>query len=89
MNFYPQNLLYFVAQEYLPGCPTSSPTPCTLTSLADCYLTLTAMSDVSYLSHARYGKDKVRVFRIVREGAAHRVVEYNVTALVEGDIDAR
>ena len=43
----------------------------------------------SYLSHARYGKDKVRVFRIVREGAAHRVVEYNVTALVEGDIDAR
>ncbi|KZT65882.1 uricase [Daedalea quercina L-15889] len=45
------------------------------------------MSDESYLSRAHYGKDKVRVFRIVREGAAHRVVEYNVTALVEGDID--
>ncbi|TFY56111.1 hypothetical protein EVJ58_g7837 [Rhodofomes roseus] len=41
----------------------------------------------SYLSRAQYGKDKIRVFRIVREGAAHRVVEYNVTALVEGDID--
>ncbi|OBZ73109.1 Uricase [Grifola frondosa] len=41
----------------------------------------------SYLSHARYGKDKVRVFRIVREGSWHHVVEYNVTALLEGDID--
>ncbi|KZT06105.1 uricase [Laetiporus sulphureus 93-53] len=44
-------------------------------------------STESYLSHARYGKDKVRVFRIVREGAFHHVVEYNVTVLVEGDID--
>lgn len=43
----------------------------------------------SYLSHARYGKDKVRVFRVVREGKFHHVVEYNVTALLEGDIDVR
>ncbi|KAI0668033.1 uricase [Trametes maxima] len=42
---------------------------------------------LSYLSHARYGKDKVRVFRVVRDGAWHNVVEYNVTALVEGNID--
>ena len=42
-----------------------------------------------YLSHARYGKDKVRVFRIVREEKWHTVVEYNVTALLEGDIDIR
>ena len=39
------------------------------------------------LAHARYGKDKVRVFRIVREGKWHHVVEYNVCALVEGDIE--
>ncbi|KAG5643744.1 hypothetical protein DXG03_009678 [Asterophora parasitica] len=38
--------------------------------------------------HARYGKDKVRVLRVVREGAWHHVVEYNVTALLEGEIDA-
>ncbi|RDB18787.1 Uricase [Hypsizygus marmoreus] len=36
---------------------------------------------------ARYGKDKVRVLRVVREGKWHHVVEYNVTALLEGDID--
>ncbi|KAI0808062.1 uricase [Fomes fomentarius] len=42
---------------------------------------------MSHLSHARYGKDKIRVFRVVRDGAWHNVVEYNVTALVEGDID--
>ena len=47
------------------------------------------MSDVSYLSHARYGKDKVRVLRVVRDGPWHTVVEYNVKALVEGDIDVR
>ncbi|KAI8974623.1 uricase [Trametes punicea] len=41
---------------------------------------------LSYLSHARYGKDKVHVFRVVRDGSWHNVVEYNVTALVEGDI---
>ncbi|KAF5371000.1 hypothetical protein D9615_010027 [Tricholomella constricta] len=41
------------------------------------------------LQAARYGKDKVRVLRVVREGAWHHVVEYNVTALLEGDIDVR
>ncbi|KAF9261685.1 uricase [Marasmius fiardii PR-910] len=44
-------------------------------------------AEISYLSHARYGKDKVRVLRVVREGSLHHVVEYNVTVLVEGDID--
>ncbi|KNZ80771.1 Uricase [Termitomyces sp. J132] len=38
--------------------------------------------------HAQYGKDKIRVLRVVREGDWHQVVEYNVTVLVEGDIDA-
>ncbi|KAF8589795.1 uricase [Ramaria rubella] len=41
------------------------------------------------LAAARYGKDLVRVFRIVREAEAgvHEVAEYNVCALVEGEID--
>lgn len=40
------------------------------------------------LTAARYGKDKVRVFRIKRESdGVHYIVEYNVTLLVEGDID--
>jgi len=38
------------------------------------------------LTSARYGKDKIRVLRVVREGKWHHVVEYNVTALLEGDI---
>ncbi|GAB1521915.1 hypothetical protein RhiTH_005014 [Rhizoctonia solani] len=41
---------------------------------------------MSSLTSARYGKDKVRVFRVVREGDKHAVVEYNVRALLEGDI---
>jgi len=45
------------------------------------------MSDLSYLSSARYGKDAVRVFRVVREGPTHTIVEYNVKVLLEGDID--
>ncbi|KAJ3771679.1 uricase [Lentinula raphanica] len=47
------------------------------------------MSELTYLSSARYGKDAVRVFRVVRdrEGPAHTVVEYNVKVLLEGDID--
>lgn len=40
------------------------------------------------LAHARYGKQAVRVFRIVREEKWHTVVEYNVTTLLEGDIQA-
>ncbi|QRV75047.1 uricase [Ceratobasidium sp. AG-Ba] len=41
---------------------------------------------MSSLTAARYGKDKVRVFRIVRDGDKHSVVEYIVRALLEGDI---
>lgn len=33
------------------------------------------------------GKDKVRVFRIVRNGDWHDVVEYTICALVEGKIE--
>jgi hypothetical protein len=44
---------------------------------------------LSTLTSARYGKDKVRVLRVVREGHWHHVVEYNVTALLEGDIASR
>lgn len=40
----------------------------------------------SHLTAARYGKDKVRVFRVVRDGDWHEVVEYNVCTLLEGDI---
>lgn len=43
----------------------------------------------SVLTAARYGKDKIRVCRVVREDKWHHVVEYNVAALVEGDIDLR
>ncbi|KAF4614003.1 hypothetical protein D9613_008190 [Agrocybe pediades] len=38
------------------------------------------------LTAARYGKTKVRVFRIVRDGKWHNIVEYNVEALLEGEI---
>ena len=41
----------------------------------------------SELTWSRYGKDKVRIFRIVRDGKIHHVVEYNVCALLEGDVD--
>lgn len=34
------------------------------------------------------GKDKVRVFRVVKEGDVHEVVEYNVCVLLQGDIAA-
>ncbi|KAG8212881.1 uricase [Butyriboletus roseoflavus] len=41
------------------------------------------------LTSARYGKDKVRVLRVKRgSDGVHYIVEYNVTLLVEGDIDA-
>lgn len=48
-----------------------------------------APNDVSYLSHARYGKAGVGVFRVVRDGKWHHVVEYNVSILVEGAIEKR
>lgn len=38
------------------------------------------------LANAIYGKDKVRVFRVVRDGPKHDVAEYNVCALLQGDI---
>lgn len=46
---------------------------------------------IGVLASARYGKDKVRVFRVVRDptSKAHDVVEYNVTVLVEGAIETR
>ena len=44
---------------------------------------------MSELTSARYGKAKVRVFRVVKEGRWHHVVEYNVEALLEGDIVTR
>lgn len=43
----------------------------------------------SYLAEATYGKDKVRVFRVVREGKTHHVVEYNVQVLLEGNLETR
>ncbi|KAF8193447.1 hypothetical protein BJ912DRAFT_1093032 [Pholiota molesta] len=43
-------------------------------------------SSLSELTAARYGKTNVRVFRVVREGKWHHIVEYNVEALLEGDI---
>jgi len=46
--------------------------------------------DIGKLSTAKYGKSKVRVFRIVREEEKrHYVVEYNVTVLLEGEIETR
>ncbi|PFH47995.1 hypothetical protein AMATHDRAFT_76942 [Amanita thiersii Skay4041] len=38
------------------------------------------------LARAWYGKANVRLFRVVRDGEHHRVVEYYVTVLVEGNI---
>jgi len=38
------------------------------------------------LTDSRYGKDKIRVFRVVREANIQHVVEYNVTCLLEGDV---
>jgi len=47
------------------------------------------MSDIATLSAARYGKTNVRVFRIVREGSWHHIVEYFVETLLEGEIATR
>jgi len=44
------------------------------------------MSSASELTAARYGKDKIRVFRVVREAGIQHVVEYNVCSLLEGDV---
>jgi len=45
------------------------------------------MATTGTLTFARYGKDKVRVFRIVRSENWQDVVEYNVCALLEGKIE--
>ena len=47
------------------------------------------MSEQAELTSARYGKAKVRVFRVVRDDKWHHIVEYNVEALLEGDIATR
>lgn len=44
------------------------------------------------LTHTRYGKSIVRVFRIVRSAEdpkAHDIVEYDVAVHLEGDLDTR
>ena len=52
---------------------------------------LSSNAEPGVLATARYGKDKVRVFRVVRdlESKVHNVVEYNVTVLLEGAIETR
>jgi hypothetical protein len=46
---------------------------------------------MSTLTSARYGKDLVRVFRTVRDPQTglHTVAEYNIQAMVEGQIETR
>ncbi|KAF8340436.1 uncharacterized protein EI90DRAFT_3285834 [Cantharellus anzutake] len=39
------------------------------------------------LINAIYGKEKVRVFRVVRNGTVHDVAEYNVCALLQGEVE--
>jgi hypothetical protein len=42
------------------------------------------------LATARYGKDLVRVFRVVRnDTGVHEVAEYEVRAMLEGEIATR
>jgi hypothetical protein len=48
-----------------------------------------SMSINTELSYAKYGKTAVRVFRVVRDGKWHHVIEYNVTALLQGKIETR
>ncbi|KAK8853252.1 urate oxidase [Kwoniella newhampshirensis] len=45
------------------------------------------MSQPGYLSAARYGKDLVKVCRVVRDGTQHHVVEYVIRVLLEGEIE--
>ncbi|WVO18560.1 urate oxidase [Cryptococcus depauperatus] len=46
------------------------------------------MSELGYLSAARYGKDLVKIARVIRNGEEHHVVEYIIQVLLEGDIEA-
>jgi urate oxidase len=44
------------------------------------------------LSANRYGKDKVRVFRVIKPttpGGKQIVLEYNVRLMIEGDFETR
>lgn len=43
------------------------------------------MTEVTITS-AKYGKDKVRVLRVVRKDEWHEIVEYTVTVLLEGSV---
>ncbi|KIR41481.1 urate oxidase [Cryptococcus deuterogattii 99/473] len=45
------------------------------------------MSQPGYLSAARYGKDLVKVARVVRDGEQHHIVEYTLRVLLEGEIE--
>ncbi|ODN94699.1 urate oxidase [Cryptococcus wingfieldii CBS 7118] len=45
------------------------------------------MSQPGFLSAARYGKDLVKVARVVRDGEQHHVVEYVIRVLLEGEIE--
>ncbi|CAD6586515.1 MAG: hypothetical protein CYPHOPRED_003596 [Cyphobasidiales sp. Tagirdzhanova-0007] len=40
------------------------------------------------LTAARYGKETVRFLRVVREGSYHKVAEYTVRVMIEGQIEA-
>lgn len=46
------------------------------------------MSQPGYLSAACYGKDLVKVARVVRDGEQHHIVEYTLRVLLEGEIEA-
>ncbi|KAI9442820.1 uricase [Russula earlei] len=50
---------------------------------------ITTVEQPCVLTAAQYGKDKVRVFRVVRdpESKVHNIVEYNITVMVEGAIE--
>src|SRR3982751_5024163 len=36
----------------------------------------------------RYGKGRVRVLKILRNGATHRIKDLNVSAMLEGDLES-
>src|SRR3954470_17600411 len=40
---------------------------------------------MSNLVASRYGKGRVRVFKILREGSVHRIKDINTTVFLEGD----
>src|SRR5438874_8735997 len=43
---------------------------------------------MSKLIANRYGKGRVRVLKILRDGATHRLKDLNVTVMLEGDLEA-